>query len=204
MMKSIFSDQYSALEYIYSDEVELVSINRPNFSDVEELSLKFIKSKQPLKLRWVQDLDDKNSIKNVLPESIESSFRSVLMFQIDESIKILNSLMGCKKVRIRLETLRSPMCPLFHVDNIQFRLLMTLCGKGTEWIPNNLVDWEILSDINNDNNPVSADSEIQEFQVGNLSLLKGGAWNNHFNGVVHRSPLSDEDRLLLSLDPIFE
>ena len=90
MMKSIFSDQYSALEYIYSDEVELVSINRPNFSDVEELSLKFIKSKQPLKLRWVQDLDDKNSIKNVLPESIESSFRSVLMFQIDESLKILD------------------------------------------------------------------------------------------------------------------
>ena len=42
MMKSIFSDQYSALEYIYSDEVELVSINRPNFSDVEESSLKLL------------------------------------------------------------------------------------------------------------------------------------------------------------------
>jgi len=39
-----------------------------------------------------------------------------------------------------------------------------------------------------------------------VTVLSGflGAWNNHFNGVVHRSPLSDEDRLLLSLDPIFE
>ena len=38
---------------------------------------------------------------------------------------------------------------------------------------------------------------------GNWSLLKGGAWDDRFDGVVHRSPHEAGERLLLSFDPIF-
>ena len=117
---------------------------------------------------------------------------------------MLSDLLGCNKVSVRLASLRSPMCPLFHVDNIACRLLITLCGKGTEWIPNDSVDWKILSDRKNNSLPVKDESAIMEFKVGHWSLLKGGAWSNNFNGVVHRSPDTSDARLLLSLDPVFE
>ena len=47
-------------------------------------------------------------------------------------------------------------------------------------------------------------SEIQELKVEHWSLPKGGAWDDNFNGVVHRSPHTDDARLLLSIDPVFE
>ena len=63
---------------------------------------------------------------------------------------------------------------------------------------------EDLLDRSNDNLPVRDEMAIQEFKVGHWSLLKGGSWNDNFNGVVHRSPDTSDTRLLLSLDPVFE
>tara|TARA_X000000368_G_C22926478_1_gene665514 strand:+ start:473 stop:931 length:459 start_codon:yes stop_codon:yes gene_type:complete len=152
----------------------------------------------------MQDVEDNNCVESTLTKSIQPTLRSLLINQVNESAKMLGDLLGCKKVNIRLASLRSPMCPLFHVDNITCRLLITLCGKGTEWIPNNSVDWKILSDRNNNSLPIKNESAIREFKVGHWSLLKGGSWNSNFNGVVHRSPDTSDARLLLSLDPIFE
>ena len=46
--------------------------------------------------------------------------------------------------------------------------------------------------------------KVKQFKAGEWSLLKGGTWQSQFNGVVHRSPNINEDRLMLSLDPIFD
>ena len=48
------------------------------------------------------------------------------------------------------------------------------------------------------------DADIKQMVTGHWSLLKGGAWNDKFNGVVHRSPHDEKDRLILSIDPIFD
>ena len=202
-MKSIFSDQLSDFSSIHLNDVELVSISRPNFDSIEKLSLKFLETRESLNLRWIQNLETDNRLKD-LSESIPSILRSMLISQIDDSSKILCEYMGCCKVEVRLTALRSPMCPLFHVDNITTRLLITLCGKGTEWIPESAVDWNIFTDRENTNLPLKNGSEIQELKVGHWSLLKGGAWDDNFNGVVHRSPHTDDARLLLSIDPVFE
>ena len=204
MMKSIFSDQLSDFSNIHLDDVEVISIARPNFNILEDSSFKFLQTRQSLKLQWMQDVEDDNCIKSTLTESVPPTLKSLLVNQVDESSKMLSDLLGCNKVSVRLASLRSPMCPLFHVDNIACRLLITLCGKGTEWIPNDSVDWKILSDRKNNSLPVKDESAIMEFKVGHWSLLKGGAWSNNFNGVVHRSPDTSDARLLLSLDPIFE
>ena len=202
-MKSIFSDQLSDFSSIHLNDVELVSVSRPNFDSIEKLSLKFLETRESLNLRWIQNLETDNRL-NDLSESIPSILKSMLISQIDDSSKILCEHMGCCKVEVRLTTLRSPMCPLFHVDNITTRLLITLCGKGTEWIPESAVDWNIFTDRENTNVPLKNGSEIQELKVGHWSLLKGGAWDDNFNGVVHRSPHTDDARLLLSIDPVFE
>ena len=203
-MKSIFSDQLSDFSNIHLDDVEVISIARPNFNILEDSSFKFLQTRQSLKLQWMQDVEDDNCIKSTLTESVPPILKSLLVNQVDESSKMLSDLLGCNKVSVRLASLRSPMCPLFHVDNIACRLLITLCGKGTEWIPNDSVDWKILSDRKNNSLPVKDESAIMEFKVGHWSLLKGGAWSNNFNGVVHRSPDTSDARLLLSLDPVFE
>tara|TARA_X000000368_G_C22948476_1_gene675519 strand:- start:365 stop:976 length:612 start_codon:yes stop_codon:yes gene_type:complete len=203
-MKSIFSDQLSDFSNIHLDDVEVISIARPNFNILEDSSFKFLQTRQSLKLQWMQDVEDDNCIESTLTESVPPTLKSLLVNQVDESSKMLSDLLGCNKVSVRLASLRSPMCPLFHVDNIACRLLITLCGKGTEWIPNDSVDWKILSDRKNNSLPVKDESAIMEFKVGHWSLLKGGAWSNNFNGVVHRSPDTSDARLLLSLDPVFE
>ena len=203
-MNAVIGDQLSCFSDIHLDDVELVSVKRQKFDTIKDLSTNFIKSREVLKLKWDQDLDNSWTIKENLPESLDTSFRSMLVDLILESGELLGSLVDCKKIGVRVATLRSPMCPLFHVDNITCRLLITLCGKGTEWIPNNSVDWKILSDRNNNSLPLKNESAIREFKVGHWSLLKGGSWNSNFNGVVHRSPDTSDARLLLSLDPIFE
>ena len=203
-MNSVIGDQIACFTDIHLDDVELVSVKRQKFDTIKDLSTNFIKSREVLKLQWHQDLDDSWTIQENLPESLETSFRSMLINLILESGEMLGSLVGCKKIGIRIATLRSPMCPLFHVDNIRCRMLITLYGEGTQWISNQDVDWEVFFDRENIDIPSKENANIKQLATGHWSLLKGSAWNNNFNGVVHRSPHDEKDRLILSLDPIFD
>lgn len=203
-MNAVIGDQLSCFSDIHLDDVELVSVKRQKFDAIKGLSTNFIKSREVLKLQWHQDLNDSRTIQEIFPESVETSFRSMLIDLILESGEVLGSLVDCKKIGVRIATLRSPMCPLFHVDNIKCRMLITLCGEGTQWISNQDVDWEIFLDRENKHIPIKENADIKQLVTGHWSLLKGGAWNNNFNGVVHRSPHDEKDRLILSIDPIFE
>ena len=203
-MNSVTGDQLSCFSDIHLDDVELVSVKRQKFNTIKDLSINFIKSREVLKLQWDQHLDDSWTIQENLPESLDTSFRSMLVDLILESGEMLGSLVGCKKIGVRIATLRSPMCPLFHVDNIRCRMLITLCGEGTQWISNQDVDWEILLNRNNKDIPIKENADIKQMVTGHWSLLKGGAWNDNFNGIVHRSPHDEKDRLILSIDPIFD
>ena len=203
-MNSVTGDQLSCFSDIHLDDVELVSVKRQKFDSIKDLSTNFIKSREVLKLQWHQDLDDSWTIQENLPESLDTSFRSMLVDLILESGEMLGSLVDCKKIGVRIATLRSPMCPLFHVDNIRCRMLITLCGEGTQWISNQDVDWEILLDRDNKDLPIKENADIKQMVTGHWSLLKGGAWNDKFNGVVHRSPHDEKDRLILSIDPLFD
>ena len=155
-----------------------------------------------LELRWVQDINDLGYIENSLPASLSSDQKNMLIDQISKSSKILGTILKCSKFTVRLAKLRSPMCPLFHVDQIPCRLLISLYGNGTEWIENDMVDWEILLDRHNMNVPLKEHGKIRQMSTGNWCFLKGGKWQSNFHGVVHRSPHEISDRLLLSLDPI--
>ena len=203
-MISVIGDQLSCFTDIHLDDVELVSVKRQKFDTIKDLSTNFIKSREVLKLQWHQDLNDSRTIQEILPESVEKSFRSMFIDLILESGEMLGSLLNCKKIGVRIATLRSPMCPLFHVDNIKCRMLITLCGSGTQWISDQDVDWEVFLDRENKDIQIKENADIKQLATGHLSLLKGGAWNSNFNGVVHRSPHDENDRLILSIDPLFE
>ena len=202
-MRLVSSNQLSDLAEIYSDDVELVSIARPNFERIESLSQQLILSRQAHQVQWIQTPDEPDIAQHQLPDSMEASVRSILADQVYEGCDVLAALLGCATVGVRLATLRSPMCPSFHVDKIPCRLLITLSGNGTEWIPNSDVDWPVFTDPADQSIPLRSGATVQQLPAGHWSLLKGGAWNSAYHGVVHRSPRGDSERLLLSLDPIF-
>ena len=203
-MQLVESNQLSDLKMIYSDDVELVSIARTNSTTVQELSQRLLELRTPLKLQWKQTLKDRETADSQLPESIDIELRTMLVDLIGESCEIFGELMGCSQIGVRLATLRSPMCPRFHVDQIPCRMIITMIGTGTEWIPNKGVNWSDFSDLSNDKAPLNDSGKIQQLETGNWSILKGGAWTSDYQGLVHRSPHDYSERLLLSLDPVSE
>jgi len=203
-MQLVESNKLSDLKMIYSDDVELVSVARTNSTTVEELSQRLLEPRTSLKLQWKQTLKDHETADSQLPETIDTEVRSILVGLIVESSEVFGELMKCSQIGVRLATLRSPMCPRFHVDQIPCRMIITLAGMGTEWIPNKGVNWSDFSDLSSDKAPLNDSGTVQQLETGNWSILKGGAWARGYQGLVHRSPHDYAERLLLSLDPIFE
>ncbi|MCY4095081.1 MAG: DUF1826 domain-containing protein [Gammaproteobacteria bacterium] len=203
-MRQVLSDQLSDFAAIYDENVEIVSVKRAQAKECEVLSKRLIKSRQVPELRWIQPIDDPDASVRALPTRIDGDVRSAILAQIIEASELLGELIECDRVGIRLETLNAPMCPRFHVDQIPCRMLITLRGVGTEWIPNPDVDWNVFDDLDSEELPAQTDRQIQRLSTGNWSLLKGGGWQDHFRGVVHRSPHNVGERLLLALDPLVE
>ena len=77
-MKSIHSDQISDFVEIYSDKVELVSIDRQNYDDFQALCHQFIKSKKELNLRWIQNIKDEETFEEILTETLNPKLRSMI------------------------------------------------------------------------------------------------------------------------------
>ena len=201
-MRSVSSDELAAFASIHDEAVELVSVQRPLASQCEPLARRLIDSRQAPHLRWVQPAGDCDAAAAALPPAVDHDVRAMLAGQVAEAGVVLGELMGCREVKVRMETLSAPMCPRFHVDHLPCRLLITLSGAGTEWISNGDVDWAVFADPDAMAPPVKADGQVYQLDTGHWSLLKGGAWTDAFSGVVHRSPHGDGERLLLSLDPV--
>ena len=202
-MRQVTGGQLGDFAAIYDDDVEIVSVARPKARTCEAHARRLIRSRHVPQLRWVQAADDREAPANELPATIDADVRSALVDQIAEASEMLGELIGCERVGVRLETLSAPMFPRFHADHVLCRMLITLSGAGTEWIPNSDVDWDVFANLETIAPPVQANRQVQQLTTGQWSLLKGGAWTDGFRGVVHRSPDGVGERLLLALDPVF-
>ena len=201
-MRQVVSDALGDFSAIYDEDVEVVCVTRPQASTRKTFADQLISARQVPQLRWVQAANDPDAPSKVLPDHINAEVLAALSNEIAEACELLGVLMDCEQIGVRLETLNAPMCPRFHVDFVHCRMLITLSGVGTDWIPNPNVDWDIFADLDTTAPPTRVDTEIQQLSTGNWSLLKGGKWSDHFDGVVHRSPHTSSERLLLTLDPI--
>lgn len=202
MMRQVVGGSLGDFAAVYDEDVEVVSVERPRPSTCDAFAERLVRSRQVPQLRWVQPADDPEAPARELP-AIDADIHSALLDEIVEASQMLGELMDCERVGVRLETLSAPMCPRFHTDHVPCRMLITLSGVGTEWIPNSHVDWAVFADLETIAPPVQANRQVQRLTTGHWSLLKGGAWDEGFRGVVHRSPHGVGERLLLSLDPVF-
>tara|TARA_Y100000992_G_scaffold284626_1_gene234895 strand:+ start:130 stop:738 length:609 start_codon:yes stop_codon:yes gene_type:complete len=200
-VKAVFSENFCDFEYLSSKEVEVVGVLPVESEEAISFAKKIAKNKKNLELEFTHSLNQDESLEDFFSKSLDTDDVLLITNPIIEVSKILGKLTDCKKVTIKLTSLRSPMCPIFHVDNIPCRFLVTLFGSGTEWISHDEIDWKIFQEKDLNKDPLKDSSKIKNFKTGEWSLLKGGSWQENFSGVVHRSPHKNEERLLLSIDP---
>ncbi|KAF7788801.1 hypothetical protein PRUB_a1869 [Pseudoalteromonas rubra] len=118
------------------------------------------------------------------------------------------TLFELKRAGLRLTILNKAMCPKFHVDHIPCRLVSTLGGVASQWLPHDTVDRSKLGagskgKKDHESGIYTCESDIQQLNTGDVALLKGSGWlGNEEGALVHRSPApgAGEARLLLTLD----
>jgi hypothetical protein len=204
MTRYISSSELADFSQIYAPDVELVSISRAEAGEIGDMATHLIEPEQKLEVRWEQ----RTCSESTLLGSLAPRLNKELLYAINKEIKlaceVLGMLLGCKRVGVRVATLREPMCPRFHVDRVSCRMLITFTGRGTEWIASDEVDRSLFAERNNETPPITATGSVKSMTAGSWNLLKGSTWDDKFFGVVHRSPLEAKDRLFLSLDPVFQ
>jgi hypothetical protein len=96
-------------------------------------------------------------------------------------VEVFASLADTDHVGLRWRTLLAPMCPRWHVDQVELRGCVTLRGPGTE---------------------LQIDGATITTNVGDLVVMKGTRL--HARGCRHRSPAqegdSDGDRVVVTFD----
>jgi len=200
-------DKYaSVLSDIYQEEIN-IAIWQHNLSDEVIQNVRKI-MQEHLRLSIVMTTTPEETVKNLIECSLDLQDKKALCEHIALLADMFCSLFELKRVGLRLTTLDKAMCPKFHVDKIPCRLVTTLSGTATEWLPNNNIDRSKLG-IGSKGQPdkisglIQHANDIQHMQIGDVALLKGDAWfNNEGNGAVHRSPVvcDNNKRLLLTLD----
>jgi len=208
IMQQVRSDQLGDLAAIYDRDVEMVSIAREAPGRLPDLARRLFSERMEIQEQWIQHRSDRCATARALAAVIDASAIpagevELMAHEVLAACDALTALLGCEAVGVRVSTLRRPMCPRFHVDRIPCRMLITFDGPATEWIPAHEVDQALLADRGTDAVPVKSGGSIRQVDTGSWSLLKGGAWADQFNGVVHRSPREERDRLFVSLDPLF-
>ncbi|WP_333796776.1 DUF1826 domain-containing protein [Rheinheimera sp.] len=139
-------------------------------------------------LQLVAEPDELNTVlQQRLPKA---EGKAELIADLELLSQMLCCLMDCTAVGLRLKRLDKAMCPRFHTDHVAARLLVTYSGPGTEW-----------------HSGTSAHSQhsYQQIRHGDVAVLKGSGWYGNKDGAIwHRSPQTNQPRLLLSLDPVGE
>lgn len=202
MMRHLLTDSIGDFSAIYDDDVELISVARPAPRAHPGNVVQLVPAHRDVSDHWTQRPGDDEATDR-LSASFDAKTLPALSADIAAATEVLGDLLGCSEVGIRITTLRRPMCPRFHVDQVPCRMLITFRGPGTEWIAHDDVDTAQLRDRRSDYVPVQAGRTTKQLATGSWSLLKGGAWDERFHGVVHRSPHYPGERLLVSLDPMF-
>ncbi len=118
-----------------------------------------------------------------------SGARGVLCADIALLGDLFARVMGCDRLRLRLDVVNDDACARFHLDNVPARLLCTYRGSGTEYG---------LRRAEGDPDPVA------RMRSGDAGLFRGGTWPGAPRpGLVHRSPPiagTGATRLLLVMD----
>jgi len=169
------------LAIIHKMEIALAIWNSPSKTEIYQEVAKLSLDQLPtFRMERVALADLDTALKSHTAET------PALRADLAELTALYARLLRLTRVRIRLETVTTDACSLFHVDRVRLRLLTTYVGPGTDWL-----------DVT-----AAPDARIRRLPEGAVALFKGSLWPGS-PGCPHRSPPiagTGRHRLMLSID----
>ena len=155
---------------------------------------------QKININAIGDLDTiQQELTYLLPDNAHESIR----LDVITLLNLFTTLSNTKSVRLTLAVIDTNMCPRFHTDANDLRLLCTYRGMGTLWLKEENINRTALNTFKDNTAIVLNEDDIQQAKAGAVTVLKGSKFPSPETlGAVHRSPTlaPGEKRLLLRID----
>ncbi len=136
-------------------------------------------------------------IKNVLRQKIEfGSFYDKWLNDMSHICEIFCSFKEKQKISFWLGSERG--CKRFHVDRVDYRLLVTYSGKGTELLPDSAADRSAFIEGKPNDEIIKDHTAVKYIDNWDISIFRGGD-----KGILHRTPdsaLKKSSSILMRLD----
>lgn len=197
VIRQAFGEAPKVLTEIFEDGVNLAVWQRRLPAQVEDFATLVVSLGQSLADQRVLDVNEHEppQLPGLLQEAADLHGYEGFVADVTWLVSAYTCLVGARRVGLRLRVLQGAMCPRFHVDNVPLRLLTTYVGPGSEWLEEGAIE---RAGLHLAAAPVD---NIRALQAGEVAVVKGEKWlGNEGAGLIHRSPASDQRRLLLSLD----
>lgn len=179
------SKSAEVLTEIYDEYCNIAVWHRGVSRETKQDLNALLSSKQSLELREIV------SPAQAQAELNKHKLGAHLCQDISELVDMFCCLFDLSRAGLRLKLLNHSMCPKFHIDQVPCRLVHSYCGPGTQWL--NAGDISCATDYK--------PQAVNQIQTGDVALLKGNAWEDSgTSALIHRSPNTNEQRLLLTLD----
>nr|WP_276526261.1 DUF1826 domain-containing protein [Halomonas meridiana] len=154
---------------IFREEVNLVVWERRLVSGCIGFSNRFVQEAGVFE-RFI-GIEAGENVEQILPAwALELPGVQPWLADVSEIVEMFRCLFEPAAVGLRLHVLPSTMCPRFHTDRVPARLLVTYAGRGTEWLPESLVNRPDQPGPLPDQTVSEVD--IQVLPTGAVSLLK--------------------------------
>lgn len=196
-IRQAFGEAPKVLTEIFQDGVNLAVWQRRLPAQVEDFASLAVSLGQSLADQRVLDVNEHEppQLPGLLQEAADLHGYEGFVADVKWLVSAYTCLLGARRVGLRLRVLQGAMCPRFHVDNVPLRLLTTYVGPGSEWLEEGVVERVGL------HLAAAPVDNIRSLKPGEVAVLKGEKWlGNEGAGLIHRSPASEQRRLLLSLD----
>jgi hypothetical protein len=205
---SVAVESWAALERIHEDHINVVVMPR-------RLEARLLRAVDAAAARGCGFNLELDASERTVPARVlggPDTLAAPLQVEIRRLVDVFRLLFGWGAVGLRVATTERPMCPRFHVDRVQARMVCTLKGPGTQYLDEEHVLRSMLG------RPLPArpawpaglrhaGSPIHTCNAGDVVLLKGESWpGNSGRGAVHRSPPAeahDGARLVVTIDALF-
>ncbi len=117
---------------------------------------------------------------------------------IQANVALFAEATGCRQVDMQLSAVAEDMCRKFHTDRIDFRLLCSYAGIGTQFI---------LPEKRPDDLENIPETLIEQVGIGNVMIFRGAlSASEALPALLHKSPPAKKlnlKRLLLRLDTTY-
>lgn len=124
-----------------------------------------------------------------------------------EVLEVVALLFNAEGLGVRVVNATRPPCPRYHVDRVAVRGVLTLVGRGSDYLLAHQVDRTKLGHgagglPDEASGLIVPGAEPRHLEAGLVCLFKGEDWpSNAGKGLVHRSPPEDGNpRWILTVD----